>query len=90
MAGSASRLQKAWVDGCGAGGNASAARLEYHRQTRLRSVGLKASRIQHSCGLRRPRSAEQGGCAGDSVPAGPDTYTFPAPWPFKFASGSPS
>jgi len=77
------------VDGCGGGGNASAARLEYHGQTRLRSLGLRTSRTQHSCGLRRPRSAEQGGCAGDSAPAGPDTYTFPAPWPFEVSSGSP-
>src|SRR5262249_37081051 len=26
---------------------------------------------------------------GDNAPAGPDTYTFPAPWPFKVSSGSP-
>lgn len=48
----------------------------------------RTSRTQHSCGLRRPRSAEQGGCARDNAPAGPDTHSFPAPWPFKFATGS--
>jgi len=48
---------------------------------RLLAVKAKTSRTQHSCGLRRSRSAEQGGCAGVSAPAGPDTQAFPAPWP---------
>jgi len=39
-------------------------------------------------GLRRPHSAERGGCAGLSAPAGPDTHSFPGPWPFEVASGS--
>jgi hypothetical protein len=43
----------------------------------------RTSRTQHSCGLRRPHSAEQGGCARNSVPAGPATRSFPAPWPFE-------
>jgi len=46
------------------------------------------SRTQHPCGLRRPYSAERGGCAGVSAPVGPDTHGFPAPWPFDSASGS--
>jgi hypothetical protein len=41
------------------------------------------SRTQHSCGLRRPRPAEQGGCAGGGAPAGPDAQSFPGPWPFE-------
>src|SRR5262249_57390414 len=45
--------------------------------------GNETSRTQHSCRLWRPRSAEQGGCARNGVPAGPDTRSFPAPWPFK-------
>ena len=43
----------------------------------------RTNRTQPTCGLRRPRSAEQGGCARSSVLAGPDTHRFPAPWPFK-------
>jgi hypothetical protein len=41
------------------------------------------SRTQHTCGLRRPRSAEQGGCARDQALAGPDTRSCPVPWPFE-------
>ena len=48
----------------------------------------RTSRTQHSCGLRRPRSAEQVVCAGNSASAGPDTLSFPTPWPFKCATGS--
>jgi hypothetical protein len=50
-------------------------------------LGPRTSRTQHPCGLRRPRSAEQGGCAGSSVPAGPDTRSFPAAWPFDKRRG---
>jgi hypothetical protein len=39
--------------------------------------GPRTSRTQHACGLRRPRSAEQGGCAEEQAPAGPDTCSFP-------------
>jgi hypothetical protein len=45
--------------------------------------GPKTSRTQHACGLRRPRSAEQGGCAGEQAPAGPDTRSFPASRPVE-------
>jgi hypothetical protein len=43
----------------------------------------RTRRTQHSCGLRRPRSVEQGGCARTRAPTGPDTPSFPAPWPFQ-------
>ena len=45
--------------------------------------GPRTSRTQHSCGLRRPGPAGPGGCAGEPAPAGPDTPSFPGPWPFK-------
>jgi hypothetical protein len=41
----------------------------------------RTSRTQHTGGLWRPRSAERGDCARDYAPAGPDTPSFPAPWP---------
>jgi hypothetical protein len=40
-----------------------------------RPLGPKTSRTQHACGLRRPRSAEQGGCAGERSP-GRSRYSF--------------
>jgi hypothetical protein len=43
----------------------------------------ETSRTQHSCGLRRPDLAGSGGCAGNGVPAGPDTPSFPGSWPFE-------
>ena len=55
----------------------------YRLQARLRAPRPRTSRTQHPCGLRRPHCAEQGGCARDSAPAGPDTHTFPVPWPFE-------
>src|SRR5205823_4915881 len=67
----------------GGEGHRSATRLGYRMRTRLLAPRPRTSRTQHSCGLRRPRSAERGGCAGSGVPAGPDTRSFPAPWPFK-------
>ena len=45
--------------------------------------GHKTSRTQHSCGLWRPGPARPGGCAGVSALVGPDTHSFPAPWPFE-------
>jgi hypothetical protein len=54
---------------------------------REQALAHKASRTQRPCGLRRPRSEEQGGCAGVGAPAGPDTYPFPAPWPFELVGG---
>jgi hypothetical protein len=45
--------------------------------------GPRTSRTQHSCGLRRPRPAGPGGCAGEQAPAGPDSRPFPVPWPVK-------
>ncbi len=43
----------------------------------------QTSRTQHSCRLWRPRSAELGGCAGEQAPVGPDTRSFPVPWPVE-------
>ena len=53
-----------------------------------RSQGLRTSRTQHSCGLRRPSPVGPRGGAGHCAPAGPDTHSFPGPWPFESASGS--
>jgi hypothetical protein len=45
-------------------GSPAATRLGY----RGRASAPKTSRTQHPCGLRRPRSAERGGCAGGQCP----------------------
>jgi hypothetical protein len=55
----------------------------YRQQARPLAPRPRTSRTQHTCGLRRPRSGERGGCAGGQAPAGPDTRSFPAPWPFE-------
>src|SRR5262245_31935511 len=54
----------------------------YRRQARSQPTA-RTNRTQHTCGLGRPRSAEQGGCARKRVLAGPDTHSFPAPCPCK-------
>lgn len=55
----------------------------YPGQARRPASGARTSRTQHAYGLRRPRSAERGGCAGEHAPAGPDTRSCPMPWPVE-------
>ena len=67
----------------GGEGMASATRLAIGGRRDSWPGRPRTSRTQHSCGLRRPGPAGPGGCAGGGVPAGPDTHSFPGPWPFK-------
>jgi hypothetical protein len=77
------------VDSGGAGGHPAATRLGYREQASAPDpAGPTTSRTQHSCGLRRPNPAGSGGCVRVRALAGPDTYSFPAPWPFEVAAGS--
>ena len=63
-------------------GRSRTIRLVYLGQARPRSTA-KTNRTRHSDGLRRPSPAGSSGCAGSTVPAGPDTHSFPVSWPLE-------
>ena len=72
----------------GGEGNRSATRLGYPGRRGSWPRRPRTSRTQHAYGLRRPRSAEQGGCAGEQRP-GRSRYSFvPKPVAIRKAAGS--